>query len=43
MNLSLSIAIQLWLTFASAKSIITFAHGKHYGQKQVDEWYNHRQ
>lgn len=42
MNLSLSAAIQIQLTFSSSKSIITFVCGK-YRQKQVDEWNNHRQ
>lgn len=33
MNLSLPTAIQIWLTFASSKSIIAFVCSKHYGQK----------
>ena len=42
MNLSLSIAIQILLACAASKTI-TFERGKHYGQKQVDEWRSHRQ
>lgn len=42
MNLSLPTAIQICLTFASSESI-SFVRSKHYGQKHIDEWHNHRQ